>query len=116
MNTINSTVVEDLFKINAYAQNAITVAQESVGRTGGDVWQIAYGLVFSEDCSSRAYTQLKDLGIDFDYYDPDSSYEDDIRAFADALNSTCERIALFHPDLAKEYFPELSRNGSSFKR
>lgn len=115
MNTINNDSVKNLFEINAYAQNAITVAQESAGQTSEDVWQIAYGLVFSEDCSGRAYAQLKELGVNFDYYDPDSSYQDDVSAFADALNSTCKHIALFHPDLAKEYFPELPKAGSSFK-
>lgn len=50
-----------------------------------DPWSVAYDEIFSDQISARAYQALSDLGARLDYYDPDSSYEDDARAFADAL-------------------------------
>jgi hypothetical protein len=105
-----SNVIE-LFEINAFIENTIAVANETA-KSDPDSWKMAYDLVFSKDCSQRAYTLLKDLNISFDYYDPDTSYEEDIEAFARALKNTCEEIAVFYPSVAKVYFPQLTISGN----
>lgn len=45
-------------------------------------WEIKYDLIFSEAISKRV-SQL----IRLEYYDPDTSYEEDVRAYVDALEN-----------------------------
>lgn len=49
-------------------------------------WKTKFDLVFSDDLSLKVW----ELDPGFDYYDPDTTYEDDVRAFVDALQ---ERVA-----------------------
>jgi hypothetical protein len=49
-------------------------------------WETKFNLVFSDDLSLRVW----ELDSGFDYYDPDTTYEDDVRAFVEALQ---ERVA-----------------------
>jgi hypothetical protein len=44
-------------------------------------WETKYHIIFSEHISGR----VSEL-IELDYYDPDTSYEEDVRAFMDAFN------------------------------
>ena len=48
-------------------------------------WEIIYDRVFSERCSRRVFTLCNELGSSLDYYDPDTSYEEDVAAFYWAL-------------------------------
>ena len=118
MDTVNNAVVEELFKINAYTQNAVATASSAEknptrSNIGQNVWEMAYNLVFSKDCAQRADALFKKLNIHFDYYDPDMDYNDDVLAYANALNSACEQIALFHPKLSETYFPNLLNDNSN---
>ena len=49
-------------------------------------WDVKYDLVFSlhQDVIRPG---LDAVGINFEYYDPDGSYEDDVRAYDEALFS-----------------------------
>jgi hypothetical protein len=60
-----------------------------------DAWKNAYYLIFSSEISRK----IANTGIDLDYYDPDSSYEDDVRAYCRALE---EKIKEFLPFLDTE--------------
>lgn len=55
-------------------------------------WEIKYDLIFSKNVSRRIFTLLSELNIRFDYYDPDTSYEEDALAFANALNEKVEEL------------------------
>lgn len=55
-------------------------------------WEIKYDLVFCENVSRRVFTLLKELNVSFDYYDPDTSYEEDLMAFANALKEKLEKL------------------------
>jgi hypothetical protein len=44
-------------------------------------WEIKYTVIFSMAIGRR----IRDLKFDFDWCDPDGSYEDDVRAYLDAL-------------------------------
>lgn len=55
-------------------------------------WETKYDLVFCENVSRRVFKLLKELGVSFDYYDPDTSYEEDLRAFANALKEKVEEL------------------------
>ena len=49
--------------------------------------EIKYELIFSED-GSRALGRLFQL----DYYDPDTSYEEDVQAYVSALRAKCAEL------------------------
>ncbi len=53
-------------------------------------WEIKYNIVFSETLSGKIYKELENIDVKFDYYDPDTDYEDDVRAFANGLNNFLE--------------------------
>lgn len=109
---MNTSAVTELFDINVFVKHAIAVAHDPAhNNQDRDPWAAAYGLVFSKTCSQRAYTLFKELNVNFDYYDPDTSYEEDVEAFASALNTSCEQIAAFYPSLAQVYFPNLKISG-----
>lgn len=44
-------------------------------------WEAKYDLIFSETLSKRVFQ----IARGFDYYDPDSSYKDDVMAFYNAF-------------------------------
>lgn len=50
-----------------------------------DPWKTVFGLVFSPVIMGRLRSLCGSLGLDFDYCDPDSDYEADVRAFAAGL-------------------------------
>ena len=56
------------------------------------LWEIVYDRVFCKKCSVRVFELCNDMGSRLDYYDPDTSYEEDVKAFIYALR---EKIAQF---------------------
>lgn len=44
-----------------------------------------YDLIFSEQVSRQVFMLCREMGRPLDYYDPDTTYEEDIRAFVSAL-------------------------------
>lgn len=44
-------------------------------------WEAKYDMIFSEDISQRLFK----LASSFTYYDPDTSYEEDVMAFYNAF-------------------------------
>jgi hypothetical protein len=71
---------EQLEAINARAQEIVGVAQKT-----GD-WETAYDLIFSNVIINAARVLIKDLNLSFEYYDPDTSYRDDVMAYTNALD------------------------------
>lgn len=49
-------------------------------------WETAYDLIFSENLSRKVYSLLEKLNTRLDYYDPDTSYQEDLEAFANAFD------------------------------
>lgn len=81
MNTNQSRnkLFSDLKNMVTMASNYVKVASE----TGA--WEVAYDLIFSDFLSKQVYKIIEQLGLRFEYYDPDGSYQDDATAFVDAL-------------------------------
>ena len=50
-------------------------------------WSFIYDYVFSESCYSAAQKIL-----DFDYYDPDATYEEDVKSFVCAFDHEVEKV------------------------
>ena len=59
-------------------------------------WEQKYDLIFSEDIS----ISISKLNLLQDYYDPDSSYKDDVLAYYNAVKDCVERYRIF---LIKSY-------------
>lgn len=51
-------------------------------------WQFVYDQVFSSSISQA----IRNLGFDFEYNDPDGSYEDDVLAYIRALDDYAENV------------------------
>lgn len=56
-------------------------------------WEMKYDLIFSKEVSRRIFDLFGELNIRFEYYDPDTSYEDDLRAFSSALEEKMEELS-----------------------
>lgn len=52
-------------------------------------WEEKYDLIFSESISKAVFRL-----IDLDYYDPDTSYEEDVLAFVQALKDKVQDLTL----------------------
>jgi len=59
-------------------------------------WEVKYDIVFSDS----VHGEIKKLFPHFDWYDPDASYSDDVRAYVDALVSRAEELV---PTLELQY-------------
>ncbi len=57
-------------------------------------WDDKYDLIFNPRCSRKVFAAFRELNLRFEYYDPDSDYEDDVRAFANAFE---ERMTALEP-------------------
>lgn len=55
-------------------------------------WDLKYDMIFSENISRKVFSLLKELGSPLDYYDPDTSEEEDVKAFSDALKEKMEEL------------------------
>lgn len=64
-------------------------------RDSGADWETKYDLIFSDDIS----VAVRRTGVGFDYYDPDTSYEEDVRAFVDALVAKAEELRKLPTDV-----------------
>lgn len=60
---------------------------DNIMRSSQD-WSVKYDLIFSPGISRR----IEALGYTPDYCDPDSSYEDDVRAYVDAVNELADKV------------------------
>jgi len=75
-----------LSKIHELIGDAITIAESSVE------WDMKFDLIFSPAISERIARLMSDVGLSLDYYDPDASSEDDVRAYIGALNGVRRNI------------------------
>jgi hypothetical protein len=50
-------------------------------------WETKYDLIFSENVSKYVFRTIR-----LDYYDPDTSYEEDVTAFVNAFNDKMAEI------------------------
>lgn len=55
-------------------------------------WKDKYDLIFSQSISQPIFRFFKSMNLDFNYDDPDSSYEDDVLAFVRALESRLQEL------------------------
>lgn len=77
----------ELVNINNYVQRLVFRASNVVGEAARyEAWKNIFGLIFSNSVSTRARELFEFLNLEFDWHDPDTSYEADVCAYARALN------------------------------
>jgi hypothetical protein len=57
-------------------------------------WEYKYDMIFQIG-KDHIYSELDSLGIALDYYDPDTSYEEDVTAFVTELHCIREKLDQF---------------------
>lgn len=72
---------KELLNLNSKIQRLMNEDEKVIN------WELKYDLIFSEKFSRKVFSLIKELGTSLEYYDPDSSYEEDLRAFSEALSS-----------------------------
>ena len=72
---------QELLNLNSKIQRLMNEDEKVIN------WELKYDLIFSEEVSRKVFFLVKELGTSLEYYDPDSSYEEDLRAFSEALAS-----------------------------
>lgn len=75
---------QELINLNEKVQKLVN--QEDVD------WELKFDLIFSPEISRRIFQIFDELNISFDYYDPDTSYEEDVLALSTALEEKMKEI------------------------
>lgn len=74
--------------MHAALREFVTLAREVQRICDTDAsWETKYEVVFSAALSKRMYAICR-----FDYYDPDTSYEEDVLAFCRAVNEKADEL------------------------
>lgn len=75
-----------IFELKKIEDVAVRIMSSDIGE------KVMFGMIFSEKISQRVHSLFKQVPISFDYYDPDSSYEEDCRAFVYALSDHIQKL------------------------
>lgn len=76
------TISDRITRFLELAQQAIAIRDSEAS------WETKYELIFSEEIS----VAIRNSGIIVDYYDPDTSYEEDAKAFVDAIQEKATEL------------------------
>jgi hypothetical protein len=57
------------------------------------VWSETFDAVFSDNLSRRIRELLRQFDVDFEYYDPDMDYDDDVLAFWRAFDEHIQKLS-----------------------
>jgi hypothetical protein len=88
--------ISALLKNNERVQEIVQVA------TTNNDWESAYDIIFPTHVRG-----VRAADPDFSWYDPDSSYQDDVLAFANALKERAERLAAFEVSQSEIDIPDV---------
>ena len=78
-----------LHRIVKKINHAIRIFEDG-GMDPQDEWVTKYERIFS----LRIWQDIERAGLTFDYYDPDTSYEEDITAYVNALRKFLPKVEL----------------------
>lgn len=92
-NILDSPAWSELKRLNNQLQELISnTFAASLESESLDPWEATYDVVFSKQLSTRVYTALKTMNQTLEYYDPDTSYEEDVLAFANAVQEKTQQL------------------------
>ena len=87
-------VIAEIQELDAYCQRlylaAITDEQEPDPRH--DIWERVFDAVFEGGISGKVISLSGRIGQSFDWYDPDTTYEEDATAFINALHEFASEL------------------------
>jgi hypothetical protein len=108
---------EKLLKLFDAMENYVNTAQEQeykdkdrtdetdekMSRDAYALWDTTYSLVFNKNLSTKIKDCLAELNVDLEYYDPDTSYKEDVLAYYEAVKSEVETLTkLIQPNNSKK--------------
>jgi hypothetical protein len=79
--------------LNAHLAALLIIGEVAQAENNEDAWKVAFDLLFSEMGSRTIRNLCHSLNLGFSYYDPDSSYQEDVEAFLAALKELKGRIS-----------------------
>lgn len=56
------------------------------------LWETTYSLVFNKNMSGKIKDCFNELNVDLDYYDPDTTYKEDVLAYYNAVKEQIETL------------------------
>jgi hypothetical protein len=84
-------LINELIGISSYCDDLAQAAQEE----GGEAWEKVYDAIFSDAVSGRVSIITERLGTCIYWSDPDTTYEEDSRAFINALTEYVNYLKQF---------------------
>jgi hypothetical protein len=108
----NFEKLEKLFNImDGYIQAAWQVEHDNPANESDEdrlssqayaAWDNTFSLVFSKDISHKIRDCFDALNVDLDYYDPDTTYKEDVLSYYNAVKDEVENLTkLFRPSSNK---------------
>jgi hypothetical protein len=94
--TSKETCFAELLTLEKTMSESIETARS--GKTEhDDPWAEAYDSVFCAAVSKRIWAIFDEMGVFFEYYDPDMDYDDDVLAFYNAVKDKLEELKPDYP-------------------
>ena len=76
--------------------NELFTEMENIILSDSENFKLKYNLIFSKNISDPISDLLRELNIKLSYYDPDSSYKEDVMAFYEAIKDIKEELELIN--------------------
>jgi len=89
-----AAAISEIVALDEYCQSLYQAAIEDEADPECDeVWERVFDAVFNSEVSQKVLRLSRNIpGTAFDWYDPDTTYEEDATAFINALNDYAGRI------------------------
>lgn len=78
--------------MSIYRQLVVLLDRAEQIRASAATDEEQYDLIFCESLSRKVFKLFNELGSSLDYYDPDTTYEEDMDAFINAFREKMERF------------------------
>lgn len=83
--------IQKLAELNRLANKLLHKARVSADE---QVWEDTYKLIFSDQISKTVFALVKEINFSTDYYDPDTTYREDVEAFMEFFNGIIHRMTV----------------------
>lgn len=86
-----------LHHLNARIRELVERARATSKPDDDRVWKMAYDLLFSDGIYGSFVETAACIGLEVTWVDPDSGYDDDTIAVANAIDELCSTLSLLEP-------------------
>lgn len=90
-----SQIITELNTLNDFTKLVVDNSHEAEKNSANNsekTWELAYDLIFNEKTSRQIFALFNDLGSRLDYYDPDTTYKEDVLAFTSAFDEKMKTL------------------------